>query len=173
MWVSISNMNTNPNSEGWVTVHVYVKVCRYVSRYCRTTSLVTNTHADTFRNNPWIMNLIVRKETKRQRERDNSDTDTKIFRAHEYPSIHALTFSNNHTKSHIQTHKKNVCVCVFARDRVCLYYCKRASSRRARQFMGRVPWPDIRVQIRKTSKQVVVLRCGLTSECLNVGEDLL
>ncbi len=37
--------------------------------------------------------------------------------------------------------------------------------------MGRVPWPDIRVQIRETSKQVVVQRCGFTSECLHVGED--
>ena len=29
------------------------------------------------------------------------------------------------------------------------------------------------MQIRETLKQVVVQRCGLTSECLNVGEDLL
>jgi hypothetical protein len=40
--VSISNMNTNSTSQGWVTVCVYVCVCRYVSRYCstRTTSLM-------------------------------------------------------------------------------------------------------------------------------------
>jgi len=37
-------------------------------------------------------------------------------------------------------------------------------SRRARQFMGEVPRPDSRVQIRQTSKQVVVQRCGLTSD---------
>ena len=40
----------------------------------------------------------------------------------------------------------------------------KASSRRTRQFMGEVPWPDSRVQIRQTSKQVVVQRCGLTSD---------
>ncbi len=40
-WVSISNMNTDSNSEGWHVVYVYVYLCRYVSRYCstRTTSL--------------------------------------------------------------------------------------------------------------------------------------
>ena len=40
----------------------------------------------------------------------------------------------------------------------------KASSRRARQLMSEVPWPDSRVQIRQTSKQVVVQRCGLTSD---------
>ena len=39
--------------------------------------------------------------------------------------------------------------------------------------MGGVPWPDSRLQIRQTSNQVLVQRCGLTSECLYVGEDLL
>jgi len=40
----------------------------------------------------------------------------------------------------------------------------KASTRRARHFMREVPWPDSRVQIRQTSKQVVVQRCGLTSD---------
>jgi hypothetical protein len=30
--------------------------------------------------------------------------------------------------------------------------------------MGGVPWPDSRVQVSQTSKQVVVQRCGLTSD---------
>jgi hypothetical protein len=40
----------------------------------------------------------------------------------------------------------------------------KASSLRTCQFMREVPWPDSRVQIRQTSKQVVVQRCGLTSD---------
>ena len=52
-----------------------------------------------------------------------------------------------------------VCVCVC----VCVIAYK-ASSRRARQFMGGVPWPDSHVQTRQTSKQVVVQCCGLTSD---------
>ena len=53
------------------------------------------------------------------------------------------------------------CVCVRVCVRVLLL---KASSCRARQFMGGVPWTDISVQIRPTSKQVVVQRCGLTSD---------
>ncbi len=45
---------------------------------------------------------------------------------------------------------------------VCVTY--KSSSRRARQFMSEVPWPDRRVQIRQTSKQVVVQSFGLTSD---------
>ena len=77
--------------------------------------------------------------------------------------MHALTSSDYQTNIHTQTHKKNVCVCVCMCVCVCVM-AQKASSRRACQFMGGVPWPNSRVQIRQTSKQVVVQRCGLTSD---------
>jgi len=40
----------------------------------------------------------------------------------------------------------------------------KASSRRARQIVGRVSWPEHCVQVRQTTKQVVVQRFGLTTE---------
>ena len=51
---------------------------------------------------------------KRQRDRE---TERHWYQDFSCTWIHELTFSNNHTNSHIQTHKKNVCdtVCVFAR----------------------------------------------------------
>ena len=114
------------------------------------------------------MNIIVTrdKETERQREW----TLIPGFFVHMNTRAHFL--KQSHKLSHPNTKRMCVCVCVRAR-RVCFVIAERASSRRARQFMGRVPWPDIRVQIRETSKQVVVRRCGLTSECLYVVEDLL
>ncbi len=43
----------------------------------------------------------------RQRDRENG----QWYQDFSYTWIHALTFSKNHTNSHTQTHKKNVCVC--------------------------------------------------------------
>ena len=50
---------------------------------------------------------------------------------------------------------KGQCVCVRVCVRVLLL---KASSCRARQFMSGVPWAEISVQIRKTSKELVVQR---------------
>jgi hypothetical protein len=41
---------------------------------------------------------------------------------------------------------------------------EKASSRRARQFIGGVSWPESSVQVRQTTQQVVVQRFGLTSD---------
>jgi hypothetical protein len=35
----VSSMNVNPNSEGCVTVYVYVYLCRHVWPYCITRSV--------------------------------------------------------------------------------------------------------------------------------------
>jgi len=50
-----------------------------------------------------------------------------------------------------------------------VYACviaEKASSRRARQFIGGVSWPESSVQVRQTTQQVqvVVQRFGLTSD---------
>ena len=124
---------------------------------------MTNTDADTFRNNPWIMNLIVIRDKETKRERDS--TVIPGFFVHMHTRAHFLTPS--HKLSHPNTQEGWVCVYVRSPRVLACVIAERARSRRARQFMGRVPWPDIRVQIREKSKQVVVQRCGLTSECLH------
>ena len=48
---------------------------------------------------------------KRQRDRENG----QWYQDFSCTWIHELTFSNNHTNSHPQTHKKNVCLCVCSR----------------------------------------------------------
>ncbi len=69
---------------------------------------------------------------------------------------------------------------VFLRGRFCKFFCfnrtskistvedvmiaSKASSRRARQLMGGVNGPNSRVHISQTLKQVVVQRCGFTSD---------
>ena len=46
--------------------------------------------------------------------------------------------------------------------RVCVLI--KGGYRRARRFIGGVSWPESRVQVRQTTKQVVVQRFGLTSD---------
>ena len=60
--------------------------------------------------NPWIMNLIVIRDKETERERD---TDTRIFRAHEYTRSLSQTITQTLTSKH--TRRMCVCVCVFAR----------------------------------------------------------
>jgi hypothetical protein len=75
--------------------------------------------------------------------------------------MHVLSFSHYETHSHsTQTHKEK-CVCVCAYVSV---IAQKASNRRARRFIGGVSWPESRVQVRQTTKQVVVQRFGLTSD---------
>jgi hypothetical protein len=80
---------------------------------------VSHTHAGTFRNNPWIMNLTLTrdKETKRQREW----TLIPGFFVHMNTRAHFL--KQSHKLSHTQTHKKNVCLCVCSRAPCVLCYC--------------------------------------------------
>jgi hypothetical protein len=91
--------------------------------------------------------------------RERLDTDTRIFRAH----VETRSLCHN-IKKHFhttQTHK-NVCDCS-----ECVCECviaSKARSRRARQLMGGVNGPNSRVHIWQTLKQVVVQRCGLTSD---------
>jgi hypothetical protein len=58
-------------------------------------------------------------------------------------------------KNCVYTQGECVCECVIA---------SKARSRRARQLMGGVNGPNSRVHIWQTLKQVVVQRCGLTSD---------
>ena len=58
-------------------------------------------------------------------------------------------------KKCVYTQGECVCECVIA---------SKARSRRARQLMGGVNGPNSRVHICQTLKQVVVQRCGLTSD---------
>ena len=103
---------------------------------------IHNTHADSFRNNLWIILISEWGEIKRQTEREKHtlDTDTKILRAY--------TRSLSHTiKDTLTPHKygRKMCVC----DCECVIAYK-TSSRRARQFMVGVPWPDKHVRNRQT-----------------------
>ncbi len=92
--------------------------------------------------------------------REKLDTDTRIFRAH------VETRSLCHNIKNTFTPPKHTRMCVIVRH-VCVCVCVIASgtsSRRARQLMGGVNGPNNRVHIWQTLKQVVVQRCGLTSD---------
>ena len=78
----------------------------------------------------WTMNLIIDNES-------NSDL-----------------FSQTITQTLTPKHTRRMCVCVvcfrtsvcvFSYDRTCLRYSLKGEQPPVRQFMGRVPWPDIRV----------------------------
>ena len=80
---------------------------------------MTNTHTDTFRNNPWIMNLLlICDKRQRDRERERLDTDTRIFRAHVYTRSLSQTITHTLTPKHT----RRMCACLCARARVCLCY---------------------------------------------------
>ncbi len=55
----------------------------------------------------------------------------------------SLFFTPSKTLSHNIKHRKRMCVCVW-----CVCYCSKASSRRARQFMVGILWPDSHVQLK-------------------------
>jgi hypothetical protein len=78
---------------------------------------VIKTNTDTFRNNPWIMNLLlICDKRQRDRERERVDTDTRIFRVHVYTRSLFQTITHTLTPKHT----RQMCVCLCAR--VCLSY---------------------------------------------------
>ena len=79
-------------------------------------------------------------------------------------------FSETITQTFTPKHTRRMCLCVCSRALCVLVLLLKGRAAAERVSL----WaPYIRVQIRETSKQVLMQRCGLTSECLYVGEDLL
>ncbi len=101
------------------------------------------------------MNNVTRdKETERERD----STLIPAFIVHIYTRAHFLTQSQTHSLPNTQEE----CVCVRACTPMLVLLFKRRAVSELVSLL--VPWPDIRVQIRQTSKEVVVQRCGLTSD---------
>ena len=97
---------------------------------------MTNTHADTFRNNPWILNLILICD-KRRTDRERDSTLIPGFVEHMHERAHFLKPS--HTLSHPNTRRMCVwvCVCVCARPCVLVLWLKRRSAaERVRLWAG-------------------------------------
>ena len=100
MYLYIHHTHTHP--------HIHTHTHRKGSREIWNCSF-TNTHAATFRNNPWII-LISR----RQYRKGHRHIDTRHW-YQDFPCtcMHAFCFSHYQRHSHnTQTPKENVCVCV-------------------------------------------------------------
>jgi hypothetical protein len=116
---------------------------------------VTNTHADTlgtihgYLNNPWI-NLISERE---ERDRERNKALIPGFSVHMYTHAVFLTLSTTLSQNPNDFVTKRVCVSLVIR---------RAAAASASVY-GRGSMVRRSAQIKQTSKQLLVQRCGLTS----------
>jgi hypothetical protein len=95
-------------------------------------------------------------------ERERLDTDTRIFRGHEY----TRSLSQTITQTLTPKHTRRMCVCVFARARVCLCCCSKGEQPPSASVYGQGTLTrHPRADSGSIKASGCAALCGLTSDC--------